>query len=138
MEINANFIMENGFVTEYQGTEKHVVVPAGVVGIGSSAFFGNKDLVSVTLPSGLREIEASAFSECKALEEINLPDSVQVIGDEAFMLCSNLKHIRIPSGAQVYESAFWGCEKVQIEADDGFAFLTMDQALEGMQKEGII
>lgn len=97
-----------------------VVVQHGVQSVGAFAFFGLKNLASVTLPgsvksigvcafygckqltvvnmTGVVEIGNSAFEQCSALKTVRLPDSLKTIGTEAFYRCENLISITVPSG----------------------------------------
>ena len=84
-----------------------IIIPEGVIGIGSSAFFGCKNLKIVYFPESLLIIDTSAFQQCYKLSEIELPahlyalgslcfaetgissivipESIRLIGDEAFV-----------------------------------------------------
>ena len=48
-----------------------VIIPEGVISIGSHAFFGQKNLKTVTLPESLISINQSVFADCTSLTEIN-------------------------------------------------------------------
>ena len=65
--------------------------------IGSSAFYGNKDITSVTLPDTLVGIGANAFLGCTGLTNVDIPDSCASINASAFCSCSNLKSVKLPS-----------------------------------------
>ena len=95
-----------------------VIVKQGVQAIGSFAFFGLKELASVTLPNsvkrigvcafygckkltvvsmtGVAQLEDSAFEQCTALKTVRLPNTLKTIGPEAFYRCENLISITIP------------------------------------------
>ncbi|MCM1449901.1 MAG: leucine-rich repeat domain-containing protein [Clostridiales bacterium] len=93
-----------------------IVIPAGVNGIGDSAFnnagnltevvingkidviapytFKNcKSLVAITMPASLRKVSAGAFKGCEGITAINL-EEVDSIGDEAFSGCRVLASVR--------------------------------------------
>ena len=72
-----------------------LVIPDGVTGIHSYAFYGCGSIKSVTIPGSVTGIRNSAFSDCTGLESITIPDSVTRIGSSAFSDCSNLKEVHI-------------------------------------------
>lgn len=69
---------------KYNGSEKHVTVPAGITNISAGAFAYNTNVESVTLPAGLREIGENAFVHCYSLSAIDIPTTVSYIGTGAF------------------------------------------------------
>ena len=83
MRIQDGFIIENGFVTKYGGTDKELVVPSGVKGIVDSAFKNRNDIVSIYIPDGLEYIGREAFRGCENLRNIRLPDSITTITADA-------------------------------------------------------
>lgn len=91
----SDFIIENGVLQKYTGTDEEVVVPEGVREIGwyktntyrgrAGAFENNTTLKKLILPDGLVRIDPLAFCECINLEEIQLPDTVEDVDFRAFM-----------------------------------------------------
>ncbi|MCR6108691.1 leucine-rich repeat domain-containing protein [Salipaludibacillus agaradhaerens] len=84
-------------ITEYEGDEKNVVIPASidgieVVSIGPDAFW-NKGLTSVILPPTLSVIGFYAFA-FNNIKELRIPDNVSLIEDGAFMN-NDLKTLKI-------------------------------------------
>jgi hypothetical protein len=66
----------------------------------------------VTVPDGVTDIDRDAFKNCTSLKEITIPNSVQSIGDWAFEGCTNLE-ITIPKTVKtIGTDAFTGCKKV--------------------------
>ena len=55
--------------------------------IGSNAFSGCTNLLSVAIPAGSTSIGEKAFSGCAKLTSITIPESVTTIGDKAFEGC---------------------------------------------------
>nr|WP_297884216.1 leucine-rich repeat domain-containing protein [uncultured Blautia sp.] len=66
--VSSDFIIENGILTGYTGTEKNIVIPDGVIKIAGSAFENNTVISSVIFPEGLTEIGSYAFMGCSGLE----------------------------------------------------------------------
>jgi len=108
------FIIEDGVLINYCGTDSVITIPNGVTAIGDSAFYGYY-ITSVTVPDSVTSIEGyafyscyylvsitfgansqltyigySAFGSCQDLTSIEIPDSVTSIGDYAFYCCYNL------------------------------------------------
>lgn len=96
-------------------TDKLVIVPETyngkpVTSIGSSAFEGNTDIVSVKLPDSVKSIGSSAFAGCTSLKSVNIPDGVTVIRDNTFAVCTSLIVIYVPDTLRTVEMfAFSGC-----------------------------
>jgi hypothetical protein len=61
-----------------------VVVPDGVLTIGSRAFYGNNNITAIELPQNLKTICADAFTGCENLNKITVPSSVSQIDGNAF------------------------------------------------------
>ncbi|MCI9082639.1 MAG: leucine-rich repeat domain-containing protein, partial [Lachnospiraceae bacterium] len=81
------FVIEDGVLTKYTGTDTEVVVPDGVTSIARFAFHGCSSLTDITLPSSVTIIGDYAFDGCSSLTDITLPSSVTIIGDYAFDGC---------------------------------------------------
>ena len=96
-----DFVISQGELTAYNGTQTRVVVPDGVTKIGA-AFRDNENIVSVVLPDSVTEFYGTgsygAFSGCTNLHEINIPKGVTTIAPGMFSGCSNLEHIVLPEG----------------------------------------
>ena len=78
-----DFKIENGVLKEYIGEGGTVIIPEGVTKIGSFAFKGNAQIVSVIISEGVKEIEEMAFQECYGLQKVIIPSSVTRIGFSA-------------------------------------------------------
>ena len=68
-----DFDIRGGVLTRYNGEARDVVVPDGVVEIGTKAFSGCTGLKSITLPSSVEKICSGAFWLCSRLEKVVLP-----------------------------------------------------------------
>ena len=60
-----------------------VVIPDGVISIGSGAFQGCSNLQSVTIPASVEEIKESAFDGCTNLYSVSIAGS-PTLGNNAF------------------------------------------------------
>lgn len=99
------FEIEDGVLEKYTGYGvTTVVVPEGVVKIGSKAFHSS-DVMSVILPTSLRSIGDEAFLESRQLEEITFAEGLETIGFCAFFLCTSLTVVTLPSTVTHIESA---------------------------------
>ena len=109
-----DFIIQDGVLTAYIGTDTEIVIPSEVEEIAEKAFLNNKTLEKVTLNSRLEKIGAYAFSGCTALKELSIPDSVTSIGAYAFNNCSALEGTwNLPSGlTTIADYSFNGCKKL--------------------------
>lgn len=87
------------------------VVPEDVKEIGCTAFmFCNKDLRDIIIPEGVEGIESFAFYECENISQINLPTTMKNIGELAFFNCYNLKGVELPEGVKrIGNGAFTSC-----------------------------
>ncbi len=105
------FKIENGNCKKYLGKEDVVVIPDGVVKVGSSSFgLARKFVKHVVIPEGVKEIGSLAFCDCVKLERVELPSTLKIIKNQVFQNCANLKHVKLPQGMQKVEAwAFRGC-----------------------------
>ena len=106
-----------------------VQIPAGVTGIGDSAFlycsstgveipdsvtwiggsaFSGAQIASVRIPAGVTVISNDCFSNCLSLSAVSLPETVTAIGKEAFFGCNALSSIWIPAGVTEIGSYAFG------------------------------
>ncbi|MBO5088680.1 MAG: leucine-rich repeat protein [Lachnospiraceae bacterium] len=89
-----------------------VVVPEGVTGIRSDAFFKCSNLKNITLPSSLTAIDG-CFGYCESLESIVIPEGVTYIGWSTFADCTKLKEIKFPNSLETIDgSAFYNCDSL--------------------------
>ena len=114
-------------------TIRFVIIESSVVSIGKYAFYGCKELTSITMPesviflrenafamceklksviipdsTSLSSIRSNAFYGCKELTSITIPESVKYIGDYAFEDCSELKSVTLGSdySVEMFRSVF--------------------------------
>lgn len=88
--------LNNGLVTGIAaeafadiGLSGEVVIPAGVVFIGESAFRSNPGITALSFGKGLTTIQAYAFADCTGLSGvITLPSTVTALDETAFYGCN--------------------------------------------------
>ena len=118
-----SFMIQNGVLIRFEGTDSEVVVPDGVTAIGQRAFFAfpsNKTLRSVVIPEGVEEIGKEAFYECVNLERVVFPSTLKRIGEKAFSGCVSAVDFQIPEGVELLGNlVFESCRG--IAGSDGFA-----------------
>ena len=82
--------------------------------LGSGAFAGCSNLISITLPGSLYSIGYEAFRSCSSLSSIYIPENVSDIGDYAFADCGNLNDVVVPNSVNtIGYSAFAGCHSLK-------------------------
>ena len=72
---------------------KKITVEDGINNIGSAAFYGCRDLISITIPNTVTSIGDYAFFSCMNLNSIKIPDSITSIGDYVFSNCDSLTEV---------------------------------------------
>ena len=53
---NNDFVIENGVLVKYTGTDENVIIPNGVKKIADCAFIYNKTVKTVVIPDGVEVI----------------------------------------------------------------------------------
>ncbi|MCI6824329.1 MAG: leucine-rich repeat protein [Ruminococcus bromii] len=92
-----------------------ITIPDSVTWIGQEAFEDCTNLTSLTIPDGVISIGDLAFFNCTSLTSITIPSSVTSIGYEAFEYCESLTSITIPdSVTSIGKYAFWNCDNLTI------------------------
>lgn len=102
-----DFLIHDGAVLQYFGTQPHVTVPGTVTAIKAQAFMGCLTLRTVTIPAGVEYIHDFAFSGCAGLSRVQLPQSAINFGQGVFDRCTGLAEINF-SGRQS-PGLFRGC-----------------------------
>ena len=107
------FIILNGILCSYEGTDTAITIPDGVSKIENGAVEKNHTLVSVVIPDGVTEIGHSAFCRCGSLTSVTMKGCMTVIDGYAFTDCPNLVSFVIPGSVKsIGEKAFSGCERL--------------------------
>lgn len=100
MSIIEDFVIENGVLKKYKGSNEIVNIPDGITTIGYKAFSGYCGVKHVTLPDSVENIEEEAFVGCILLTSVELSKNTKTIGDKAFRGHSYLKDIMLPMGLE--------------------------------------
>ncbi len=96
---SGEFLTINNLLVKYYGTSTEVKIPTEIKYIGSEAFLGNNNILSIDFNIDKKEnnllskIGVNAFSQCNSLTEIYLPQTVVSYGEGAFSNCSNLVRV---------------------------------------------
>ena len=91
----SDFIIENGVLVAYNGSDSHMAIPEGVTAIAPKLLEGKSHVTSVTIPSSVTEIRGVAFYDCPALMSITVPAGVTEVGFGAFLDCPSLTDIYV-------------------------------------------
>ena len=75
---------EGKVLLRYNGSEKSVTVPEGVVEIADEAFYNNQELEEVFFPHSLRRVGDRSFYHCVHLQNIHFSNAVESMGENAF------------------------------------------------------
>ena len=105
-----DFVIENGVLKQYVGNGGDVVIPDDVYEIGRSAFYGYREMKSITIPDSVIRINWSAFQNCEGLTKITIPARVDSIEDWAFQGCTGLTDVTVlGSNTTISKLAFYEC-----------------------------
>ncbi|MDF2613274.1 MAG: hypothetical protein K0S71_1060 [Clostridia bacterium] len=103
----SNFLIENGELINYFGSESKIVIPNTVKIIGEGSISDRTKIAKITIGSSVTTIGMAAFRNSTGLQSINIPSSVTSIGDFAFQNCTSLREIKIPNSVKyIGEDAF--------------------------------
>ena len=103
-----------------------------VTSIGDRAFYGCKNVTSITLPKSVTSIGKEAFSSCYNMSKINIPESVTSIGDEAFNVCVSILNLTIPSTVKtIGTGAFSSVPNIIYDGSDKYGARAQNGYVEG-------
>ena len=124
-----DFVINNGVLEEYNGTDVIVQIPEGVERIADKCFnrASSDKMKVIIMPKSLKKINTDscretknpankgAFEMCETIERIVFKEGSQIdeIGNFAFYMCKNLVEIEGLEGKKIYigNNAFNGCNK---------------------------
>ena len=64
------FVVVNGVLTEYNGTDAEVVIPDNVTSVAANVFRNHPEITKITLPAGLTSIPDGSFTESTSLTHV--------------------------------------------------------------------
>lgn len=100
------FVILNGVLIRYNGTNKEIVIPEGVQ-IVEEGTFSQSPITSVKCPSTLKCIRKYAFFWCNALQTVELNEGLETIEESAFHDCEKLTNVNKPATLKsITEGAF--------------------------------
>ena len=109
-----DFVIENGVLVEYRGSDTHITIPSTVEKIGQHVFSDKTFIEWVVIPPSVIEIDTSAFLRCTGLEGVTFSEGLEIIGNSAFQQCTNFQVASLPlSLAEIGDHAFWDCTSLQ-------------------------
>lgn len=108
------FIVENGILTEYNGSGGDIVIPGdmGITSIGKYVFCNNQSITSVEIPDGIELIGDGAFMECTNLKSVSFPTNYFRIAPYAFG-GAGFRTLKYPKNCSGINWAFYGCENLK-------------------------
>ena len=83
-------------------TNSEYVIPEGITKIGTRAFYGNQNIMSIRIPETVTAIGDGAFSGCYLINTLDIPDSVTDIAENAFEFCECTLIVGRDSCAAIY------------------------------------
>lgn len=98
------FIIRDGVLVYYAGSDGDVVIPDTVTAIGAEAFGARDGVTSVTIPDSVTSIGDRAFIDCRGLTSITIPASVTSMNGSVFSRCTNLTDIHAAPESAWYMS----------------------------------
>lgn len=123
MSEDGEFVVENGVLTAYNGTNPEVIIPddLGITELAKGLFDGNTWVTKIVVPEGVEIIGGNCFRRCAALTEISLPSTLKDIGYYSFSYLPSLKEVIIPAAVEAYGYCVFmgssGVERVIFEGD---------------------
>ena len=92
-------------ITAYTGSAAELTLPdtlggCPVTAIRYCAFRDCKTLAQLVIPEGIVSIGSNAFAGCTSLSQVSLPESLRLIGSHAFYGCFSLTQITLNDGVQ--------------------------------------
>lgn len=79
-----DYVIDNGVLLSYTGSEKEVVIPSEVLYIGDNAFRNNTSVEKVVIGDSVMGIGNCAFYGCTSLSSVEQMHSVGAVGAYAF------------------------------------------------------
>ena len=87
-----DFVIEDGALKKYNGSDTDVVIPDGVTTIDIYAFRGCESLKSIYIADSVTEILQFAFLGCTSLTKVRMSNNINVITSDSFPGCTSLEY----------------------------------------------
>lgn len=101
---NEGFIVIDGRLAGYYGTQTHVQLPKRVTSITEDGFYPNgKNIQSVKFHEGVKYMGKGALRDLRSLKEVVIPGSVETLRENCFFGCTSLENIIIEEGLKYIE-----------------------------------
>jgi len=96
-------------------TEVLFMPNANILSVGYRAFYGAKNLVSITLPANIISLDYYAFANCTSLQTVIFESGCRLRGiyEGAFYGCTSLSGLVLPGDVvEISDFAFYGCSSL--------------------------
>ena len=120
------FIVVNGILINYVGSDAEIRVPDSVHHVNVGAFEKRDFITQVTLPASVTEISEYTFYQCPSLRQVTALGTLTEIGQSAFYGCQSLQTIATASGngfpdtlVRIGDNAFYNCSSLSGVLDLG-------------------
>lgn len=80
----SEFVIQNGVLVKYNGSDKDIIIPGIVTSIKRNAFAKCNGLQSVTIPGNVKKVGSCGFDSCPDLKRVVLKNGVSTISENAF------------------------------------------------------
>lgn len=102
---NSDFLIENGRLISYRGSDTTVTVPNTVTVVSSLAFYNNSKVKKIILPSSVTTVEKYAFAKCSSLRVISFPKENVTLTDNILYDCGKILNFAAPKSSKAYSYA---------------------------------
>lgn len=115
------FTISDGVLTAYEGDDRTVTIPDGVVVVAERVFIGHEEIEKVVMPASLTTLKNGAFYGCTSLKEIKFSSALNFIGDAVFGECDSLTEFTLPASVQyLHSEAFYdSCGLTSFSVESG-------------------
>lgn len=117
-------INDRGWLVGYNGSDKEVTVPEGVVGLDNWAFSANPHIESITVPGFVKSVSYKSIVGCDNLKKVIFEDGVERIGSIAVSLCPRLEYVSIPDSILDMDKEWlYDCPNIRYNFDGAVKYL---------------
>ena len=107
-DINDEFFVSGNKLVRYQGVNKNIVIPNGILEIGNNAFMNNEYIETVEFSNSVRIIEESAFENCVHLFKLINNNNIQYYKKNSFKNTGLIELEFSENTIDIGECAFFG------------------------------